>query len=173
MPEEYYEEDALAPRRRPKSGAVTAVAVVNFVLGGLSSLCGLLFMVAGSFVVQMLGGLGQEIARQPPPDMPAAEVRALEAAAQVAGGIGTMIVVIVAVIILFIGVTMILAGVGVVQRKSWGRILTLILGGIASIFAILALLQIRSAWLALLIYSAYAVLVFAVLLNKENAREFN
>jgi hypothetical protein len=151
---------------RPRSGAVTAVAIINFVLGGLQIVCGLIFLLAASWIF----GAGQEVGRQSTDP----EVRRLASQgggflASIAGGI--------AVVILIIAAVMIVAGIGVVNRRQWGRILTLVLGAISGIFALLSLLGITAnplqALIGLALYGGYTALTYVVLLNSQNAREFS
>jgi hypothetical protein len=69
------------------------------------------------------------------------------------------------------GVPMILAGIGVLNRSQWGRVLTLVLGVFSGIFALLCLLGFNL--LGLVAYGGYTALVFVILLNSQYAAEFN
>lgn len=141
-----------------KSGAVTAVAVVNFVLGGLSIVCGGFMLLGGAAVTSMMGQGGNVPGgEQLPADVPAGMI----------GGI----VMIMAVVIMILGVPMIIAGVGVVKRRQWGRILTLILGAIAGILAVVNLINFNIV--GILVDGGYCALVFAILLQKQFAAEFS
>src|SRR5262245_29595957 len=80
-----------------KSGANTAVGVLNFVIGGLSLVCG--FLTFGTMAL-------------------------LAEAARVAGGLASLLAtlaIIFAVLLLAVGGGGIAAGVGVLQRRAWGR----------------------------------------------------
>lgn len=71
----------------------------------------------------------------------------------------------------------ILAGYGVVNRKQYGRIITLILGALAGISALLNLISITKnpggAILGAAINGGYCAFVYIVLLNRQNAAEFS
>jgi hypothetical protein len=82
-----------------------------------------------------------------------------------------------AVLTLLWGGLAIAGGVGLIKRRNWGRILTLVLGGIAGVLAILSLIGTFqgggvASLVNVLIYAGYAVFAFVVLLNPQNAREF-
>lgn len=153
------------PVGRPRSGAVTAVAIVNYVLGALYFICGLIFMVAFNAIAGVAFGQIQEAATK-------GDAQAQEAMKNAGGAAGILagMGIFVGVCIIIFGIPMLLAGYGVMKRAQWGRILTLILGGFAGVFALLSLFN--RSWGGVVIYAAYAVLVFVVLLNKQNAAEF-
>ncbi len=144
----------------PQSGAVTAVAIINFVLGGLTILVGLLAIVLGGTLIGMFTGAARD-----------AGANAGDAAAM-----GMGIIVAVAFCIWIIGGLYIFAGMGVLHRKQYGRIITLILGALAGLSAIMALTGIgrnpAGSIMQLLINGGYCVFVYVVLLNSQNAAEF-
>lgn len=174
-PERGYDDRGYDGPRRPatKSGPVTAVGVVNIVLGGLTAICGLIAMFAGAVIFgggKQLEGEIQKGIRQ---------AGGNPADAQAIGGLAGILagaVVVIAVIALLIAVLWILAGIGVLGRKQWARVITLILGAIAGILGVLSLLSIASnpmnAFIGVLLYGGYAVFVYVVLLNARNAAEF-
>jgi hypothetical protein len=149
-------------KRAPKSGAVTAVAIVNFVLGAIQLLCGGFLALMGGAVASMIGSM----------DMPE---EAAGDAQMIGGAIGGIMFVMGIVTILF-GVFVIAAGFGVLQRAQWGRILTLILGGLAGVLAIFNLISIMTGNVAgivgLLLDGGYCAMVFIILLNRRYAAEF-
>jgi hypothetical protein len=149
---------------RAKSGAVTAVAIVNFILGTLQLLCGLLLAIGGGVVASFIKSTVAEL-----PDQDAQQGAAL------AGILGGLIIIFGIAFLLF-GLFVIIAGVGVMQRAQWGRIMTLILGGVAGIFAVLNLLSIFAGnfggIVPVLLDGGYCGMVFAILLNKQHAAEF-
>ena len=63
------------------------------------------------------------------------------------------------------------------MRKQWGRILTLVLGGLAAVPAALSLFAVVtgefSSLVGLIIWGGYCALVFGVLLNGQTARWFS
>ena len=165
----------VAPQR---SGLVTALAVINFVFGGLGILCGLLAFLGGALVASA-GSAGNDFERQ-------LEEKMREQGVQVKGGAGGggktvqalgAIIMISAVISLLWGAGAIAGGVGLIKRRNWGRILTLVLAGVAGLLAILSLIQTflgagAGGLVSVIIYVAYAVFAFVVLLNPQAAREF-
>jgi hypothetical protein len=84
--------------------------------------------------------------------------------------------VVIAFLYLLVGAGGIAAGVGVVNRRPWGRILTLVLAGLCIVLAILALLGVFAGQtinlVAVAIFAGYAIVCFVILLNPQNAREF-
>jgi hypothetical protein len=153
-----------------KSGAVTAVAVVNFIFGALEIVCGLLIMVAGAFFGKLLGLAGD--AAEPPPGLDPEQAKLFKQAAQGGGGIFAMAGAFAGVCIMVLAVPMILAGVGVLQRRQWGRILTLILGALAGLGALASLRTFPSGLGGVVINGGYCALVYVILLNKQYAAEF-
>jgi hypothetical protein len=162
-----YPEDDFG--RSQRSGAVTGVAVINFVVGGLV----LLFGLCG-----FLGALVEASEGWRP-----------------RGGFAGSEFAIVFVIILFTliwSIGAIIAGVGVINRRQWGRVLTLILGGIAVVKGLLAIALAvvlmssmpRGAFdddrilgfmvLALIsfLYIGYGIWTYVVLLNSQYSAEF-
>lgn len=142
----------------PKSGAVTAVSIVNYVLGGLSLVCGLVMMVGGAAFAAAIGGAAEQ-----DPNISAEDAAA---GAAVVGGV----MVVIALIVMAMGVPMIIAGVGVAKRAKWGRILTLVLGGLAGAFGLIDLVSMNI--IGLLIHGGYCGMAFGILLQKKFADEF-
>jgi DNA-directed RNA polymerase subunit RPC12/RpoP len=136
----------------PRSGVVTAVAVVNYVVAGLQLMCGLAFMAFGLLGARML----RNAAAQNPN-------------VQINGVNVGLIVVIVGVVWLALAVPMLLAGYGVQKRRNWGRVLSLILAGLAALGGVFQLLALNPA---VLFSAGYAIFLFVVLLNEKYAAEF-
>src|SRR5262249_45994715 len=88
---------------------------------------------------------------------------------------GTFVMVI-AVVYLLWGAAAIAGGVGLIGRKQWGRLLTLILAGVAALLPRYGLIQIGTegagALVGVVVYGFYAVFGFVVLLNPARGREF-
>lgn len=135
-----------------RSGAVTAVAIVNFVLGGLSLLCGGIVLLGGAALMGLVGKQG------------GAEE---QAAAAALGGIALVI----AVVMILLSLPTIIAGIGVINRRNWGRILTIVLGVLAGLLALLDLVTVNI--FGLVIHAGYCVLVLVILLNQKYAAEFS
>src|SRR5437868_4802972 len=91
MSPEEMRPDELDPfdSRARKSGLVTAVGIINLVLGGLNIVCGLLVMVFGAFFGRLLGIPGD--AAQAPAGLDPQAAAAFKQAAASGGGIFAMI----------------------------------------------------------------------------------
>jgi len=147
-----------------RSGAVTAVAVVNFVVGGLLvASCAASMIVGPEAIAQILSSLDTK-------GLPPEKVRQINEIAANKDGVLTIAAGIVGACFMSIGLPAIIAGVGVLKRRKWGRILTIVLGSISILFAVLNLLALNI--LGILIDVAYTVVVFVILLNKKYAAEF-
>ncbi len=157
-----------------KSGAVTAVGIINIVLGSLVTLGGICFLLSGL----VFTGAAVDARNQFGP--------------QGGGGLfaaaGAMIVVL-AILVLVLGVAEIMAGVGVLNRRPWGRILTLVLAGLVALSALGSLwgmiqtfglpagfpgktTSILTQLVGALLEIGYVVMAYTVLLNQRYASEF-
>ena len=160
-----YEPEYAPPGPRYQSGAVTLVAVLNFVMAGLQ--------VVGIIIVLVLGGAILGLTSEAAKATGDADAQKVAAAA---GGIAGAIVAIAIVCgIIFIALFL-LAGIGVLNRRQYGRIISLILGAIMGILALLSILNLGTAPLNaiinILILGGYCVVTYVVLLNSTYAREF-
>lgn len=140
-----------------RSGAVNAVAIVNFVLGGLRILAGSGMLFCGAALAALITGA-------------AADGSVSSGDAGTAAAVVGVFVTVVAILIIATGIPMIAAGYGVHKRAPWGRILTLVLGGLSGIFAIFSLLSFNIV--GIVIEGGYCAMAFAILLNPEYAAEF-
>jgi hypothetical protein len=156
-------DDLDQPRRsgRTRSGAVTAVAIVNYIFGGLNIICGMVILFAGTMVAKFMGAA---IKQDPNLDPQAAKM-----AEAVGTGLGALVIGI-AVFTMIMALPMIIAGYGVQQRREWGRILTLVLGGLSGLLALLSLVQFNIC--GIVMQGGYCALVFAILLQSKYAAEF-
>ncbi|TMQ32253.1 MAG: DUF2127 domain-containing protein [Planctomycetota bacterium] len=157
------EEDLVRPVRR--SGAVTAVAIVNFILGGLYVLCGLLVMIFGGVFAAMITGAINSNPQN------VADPQAQQAAKAVGGVMGVAAVWAGVCMMIFAAPT-IIAGIGVLNRRQWGRILTLILGALSGLGALLNLTGLPRSLPNIIVAGGYCALVYVILLKKEYAAEF-
>jgi hypothetical protein len=148
------------------SGVVTAIGVINIIFGALDVILGLVIMIAGPTLLNVLFHIGSEAASNAPGGNPADAARIRETAGA-ATGIAGMIVAFAGVCVMILAVPVILAGVGVLKRRPWGRILTIILGILAAIGGVIGILT-PAGWLNI----AYAVFVLVVLFNAKYAAEF-
>jgi hypothetical protein len=160
-----------------RSGAVTAIAVISFVMGGLVLLfgiCALIGLLAVTGEMGRVGGGG------------------MMALPGFGGGIVFAYIIVLAILLWGIGA--IFAGVGIVNRAQWGRVLCLVLAGFAAVVGVLYLIgaiSIISApriggpgfndgrglgfMISLfigLLFLGYCVWSFAVLLNSRYGAEF-
>jgi hypothetical protein len=172
--EDDYEERPRRRRRRRRrrdvaepSGAVTALAVLNFVFGGFATLGGLVVMFAGSWFMGMFGAAANDPAFQQGP-------AGQKAVAQMQGFLtmGTAFFVFMGVVVIVVAVLYILAGVGLSQRRQWGRILAIILGVLNGLGAFCGLFSLPSSLLGLIINGIYAGLTLGVLFQPQYAEEF-
>ena len=143
----------------PPSGAVTAVAIVNFVVGAMNLMCGGALAFGGGVLAAIIGTAAQE-----DPNFSAEE------AAAAAGALGGVVVIIGVVIIIF-SLPMFVAGYGVTKRFPWARILTIVLGVISCVFALVDLVQVNLCGLVL--HAGYGVFVLVILFNAKYAAEFD
>lgn len=172
--EDEYDDDYDRGRDRgygpERSGAVTGAAVINFVVGGLVLLLGLCLMVV---FVAAAGEFGR---------------RGGFAFPGVGGGMAILILF--AVGLLSWGLGAIVAGIGVVNRRQWGRVLTLVLGGFGILIGLLFLvgaIQILSnpfagggertlsfliSLLIAIAFLGHCIWTYIVLLNSRYGAEF-
>jgi hypothetical protein len=187
--EEEYEADyeEAAPRgRAPKSGQVTAIAIVNFVLGGLALLAGLCVSVVGLFFGSV--GAAASNARMQAKGLNPQQMQQIEefnremakAQSKVGGSLAWLatVIVILGVVYLFWGGAAIAGGVGVLKRRSWGRLLSMILAGVAGVLGLVGIVIGAmgggvSNMIIPVLYIGYAVWVFIVMLKPDVAREFS
>jgi hypothetical protein len=151
------EERRALPAHPPGSSAVTTVLVLNFSLGAVCIFCGLSFAVLGAF----FAGLGG-------------------ATAILRRGFGTWfgdastILVIYAAGQLVVGLAATAAGLGVLGRRRWGRLLTLATGVLVVPLAVVhvALLHPYPVCWGLAL-AGYSITILILLLNRENAGAFS
>lgn len=142
-------------RTRPASdGGIITVAILNFVLSGLCILCGLLTALAAVGMATVFSGVSRRV------NAPG-EIRAL-------GGAIMAVIIVVGILYLIYGVMLIAAGIGLLKREQWGRILTFVCAGFAGLIAMFQVLGlIGGSWQAavgLLIFGGYCVAAFVLLL---------
>jgi hypothetical protein len=141
-----------------RSGVVTALAIVNFIFGALGLLCGGAIVCGGGAIAGIIGAAAK--------NDPTIKAEDAAAVAGIAGGA----VAVMGVIVMVMGVPTIVAGIGVLKRRQWGRILTLVLGALAGALAVFALVSLNIV--GLLIHGGYCAFAYIVLLNKQYAAEF-
>jgi hypothetical protein len=172
LDEDWQDDDDDRPRRRgsaPKSGAVTALGVINIVLGSLVALPGLWLLLRAFFA-----GTGADM--NPFRPNPGRGLIGLQFAIVLVAGL---------LILLFAG-GLIMAGVGVVRRRPWGRILTLVLAGFAALPVLRSLFELTAPRTGLsgtpgqifvqlvfiVVGICYVVVSYTILLKSRHAADF-
>jgi hypothetical protein len=154
-----------------KSKAVTALAVVNIVLGALRLVLSVLAIWL--LVDILLVGPGTN------PDL----LKLL--------GFMTLVIwwpflLVIAIVSILAGILLVIAGLGLLRRSRFSRTLTLVLGALGGMLAVLYGVQFVSelgdgmptlegvavSMLGLLVHGGYCALVFVVLLDLRNTAEF-
>lgn len=137
-------------------GLVVAVAVINYVFGGLSLACGICTGVLGGSVVGMvLAAMNNN--PQIDPD------------AKLGMGAVSIFILAIAGIQVLVGLLILLAGYGLQTFREWGRILTVVLAVISGLLGLLSLLSLSPFGLLQL---GYAIFALVVLLNPNYTRDF-
>jgi hypothetical protein len=176
-------EDQWNPPPAAKSGMVTAIAIVNFVLGGLSLACGLFALLVGG----VLTGMGSStpkitIKGNVDPEFAAKFADEFNKASGSVGGslalVGTLIM-ITSLLTIAWGAAAIPSGIGLLKRRNWGRLLSLGLAAAAGLMGLLSLVMVFmgapaiNAIINLLLYGAYAGWVFFFLMKPAIRAEFS
>ena len=183
-------DDDPRPRRRrfgddlrhdapPQSGIVTAAGVVSIVMAVVCMLCGGCFGLGGLFCTAVGAGARQQ-GNILPPEM-------FESAAGVLLGWSLLH--------LILGVVLLIGGIGTLQRNNWGRLTTLIAAAILAVLGVVqfvffimigigefgglfgaqpndAIGQAVMGCFGALVYFAYAIFVYIILLSSHNKEEF-
>ncbi len=137
-------------------GLVMAVAVINYVFGGLSLTCGI---CTGAFGGSLMGLAFAAISNS----------SQVDPEAKIGIGIASVFVLAIAGIQVLVGLLILLAGYGVQAFREWGRILTIVL---AIISALLGLMSLSSLSPFGLVQIGYAIFALVVLLNPNYTRDF-
>ncbi len=161
MPDDY------GGRPLMRSGAVTAVAIVNFILGGLQTLFGLIVMIAGPAALAFITGVAAEATTQGQAQggLSAADAEKVKQLAAAGGGLFAVIAGLIGICFMVFGIPQLLAGFGVMGRRQWGRILTIVMGILSICFGLLNLLSANIVSLA--INLGYGIFVLVVLFNSK------
>jgi hypothetical protein len=151
-------EDMAGIEPKPRSGLVTAVAIVEFVVAGLALICGVIYGVFG-LLVGGTGAVAQELSKQAAQADPATQAALAQAQAWATyfkwGGL----------LLLLAGILSIVGGVGVIQRRSWGMVLSLLVA--VMFLAGAALLGMAHDFLSLGLYGATGLFILIGLLSKK------
>ena len=153
--------DTNKPETPSRSGALTTLAVINFVFAGLN-LFGAGAYLALSLFFKLLSQPSEWsrlLAGHPANSGPET---ALESAAHMA--------MVTTIIGLLMVIPMIVVGVGLLKRRVWARRLALLLASMAGIAVMISIMSMQfggAVW-----HGAYCITVLAILLNKNVALEF-
>ncbi len=131
-----------------RTGGMTAVGVVNIVLGVIGCLFSLLLLVGGG----VLAASGGDFAAQAGSD---------ESFGMVAQGAG-MVVVLLGLVLLVTWLLTMISGIGVLMMRSWGRTLAMICGAAIIVVNLLSIISggFGVVSLAMLIYGGLLVGLF-------------
>jgi phage FluMu protein Com len=163
------------------TGMVTLIGVLNLLFAGVFIVSCIAFMVAGSTLLNMMTGMTEKALDQAPfpRDDPQGK-KVVEHGKEMMRGMaamGTFVFVLggsCAAILL--GGPLILAGIGVLKRRQWGRVLALILGVLAMLAAAGLIYELwplnRYAWISVGVNFTYGLITFVILLIPEFAEEF-
>jgi hypothetical protein len=137
------------------SPAVQYLAIATYIIGSIQALFGILFMVFGAGLAALFTGAAAS----------SGDAEAAQAAGAI-GGIMTAFFVGIGIFIIVLSIPTFVAAYGLMQRKQWGRILTLILAALTGLSGV-------ASFPAGIISIGYAVWAFIVLLDKKYAAEFS
>jgi hypothetical protein len=179
------------PNPPGKSGAVTFVAGVNYLLGVLRLALGVLLLVVAFFLFEGAGEATRGALPQQPPGEAWGPLFVMLAgvgpvmAPLVLAGMGIFITLIALVFFLVSGL-LFLAGAGLLRGRRWARQLTLGLAGLGGLLAVGYLIQLVGEILdpalsphgmvislvGLLVHGGYCALAFIVLLKRSHTAHF-
>ena len=180
----HYDDDNLdrirkGPGPARPTGMVTLIGVLNLLFAGVFIVSCIAFMVAGSTLLNMMTGMTEKAIDQFPAGDPRAKQAAEHGKDMMRGmaAMGTFVFMLSgSCAVVLVGVPLIFAGVGVLKRRQWGRVLALILGFLAMLGAAGLVYQLwplnRYAWISVGITFAYGVITFIILLIPTFAAEF-
>lgn len=144
-----------SPERR-RSGVVTAVGVINLVVGVLNLGCGMCLLGCGGFMAALVPEMKKD------PRLSSLQADQVQT--------GSELILLMGAGIFVLGGLMPIAGVGVLDRRRWGRTLSLFLGILSGA---LAGLEIYNQYFILaFFFIAYCLFVLGILTNKEYEAEF-
>jgi hypothetical protein len=176
-------DDSRADEVATRSRGVTSLAVATLILGGLRLV---LSVLAIWFLVSlMIDG----VEPQPRPPGAGRDFGDIDLTPLLVGLILPLLAMVgiaVAIVSLAGGILLVIAGMGLLRRGRFSRVLTLVLGALGAMLAFLygstlvdglregTLTSAQGAVLlaGLLVHGGYCTFVFVVLLNRKNAAEF-
>jgi hypothetical protein len=175
-----------------KSGMVTGVGLAYLIYGGLIIVMGLAIMVGGAAIGALFFGGASAVSEEAikkidadPNLTPEQKKEAKEnlqklgqAGGAAAGGFLAAFGAILGICTMITGLPLFLGGLGVVQRKQWGRILTLIFAFLMALGGLWGTYGSLNPFVPLgliinLVAAALGIWAIVVLLNSGYAAEFN
>jgi hypothetical protein len=137
---------------------VTAVAVLGFVIAGLGLICGGIMLLTGG-VFAAGGAIADEAAQK---------AGLSKTGASAIGGL----LIVYALLTLVTAIMAIPASIGLLQRRKWGRTLTLVTCGLAIVDGLASIIGGLLGILFLALLLTYAIMGFVQLLKPQVAAEF-
>jgi hypothetical protein len=135
---------------------VTAVGIINLVLGVLNLGCGMCMLGCGSILTTLSSAIRKD------PRATSFQAEQLET--------GSELFLLMGVGIFALGGLMPIAGLGVLDRRRWGRTLSLFLAILSG--AVAGLEIYHSYFILAFFFIAYCLFVIGILTNKEYESEF-
>jgi hypothetical protein len=174
---------SLKPPQAPPTAIVTVVGVLNLLLAGIIVAVSVYVMIAGAAFIDMVTGVAEDaIAQHPlPKEDPQAKqvVQQGKAALRRFADMGTILFILAgSCAIVLGGVPLLLAGIGVLKRRQWGRVLALILAALAVAGALdyayqqWPISRFRYGWAFFAVLLSYGLSTFILLLIPKFGREF-
>jgi hypothetical protein len=165
-----------------RSRAVTSLAVATLILGGLRLV---LSVLAIWFLLNLMMS-GLEAKPRPGAGRDFGDIDITPVLVGLFLPLLALVGVAVAIVSIAIGILLVIAGMGLLRRRRFSRVLALVLGTLGGILAVLygytlvdelrdgMLMSAQGAVLVvgLLVHGGYCAFVFVVLLNRKNAAEF-
>jgi hypothetical protein len=173
--EDDYDDRPRRRRRRrelaPPSATVTAVGMVNLALAVL--LIGLVAytLFRGGQILQFLGIILEDVAQQQQNDP-----RLAQKMQRMQGMMASLFIFLSGCFFVIFILPLILAGIGVLLRRQWGRVLNILIGIVTALGAVSAAERLyegnRDAVWGLLVLGGYSLFVLTVLFIPQFADEF-
>ncbi|MBM4067571.1 MAG: hypothetical protein FJ271_01295 [Planctomycetes bacterium] len=164
---------------RTASAAVTLVGILNLVFATLVVVVSVGLIIGGPTILAMLTGAHDDAlaVMQQHQNVDPKLVQQHKEMVRGVAALGTMVFILAGSCTFIIGgIPLILAGIGLLKRRQWGRVLTLVLGGLTILSCINLIVNNwplnRNGWITFSVQAAYAIIVYVILLMPAYAREF-
>jgi hypothetical protein len=174
--------DCKADPAAKRSGAVTGLAVANLIVGGLR-------LVLSVLAIWILLGLmtdGPNVKPRPDVGRDFGDIDITPLLVGVVLPLVALVGVAIAIASILGGILLVIAGMGLLRRRRFSRVLTLALGTLsatlAALYAYTLVTELQDGMpvsaqgavllVGLLLHGGYCAFVFVVLCNRKNAAEF-